>query len=402
MALTDKEIRSIKPTEKRVKLPDGQGLALEVMPSGKKVFRFAYRFEGKQRTIVVGDYPSISLAEARIKVSDFKKCLRDKIDPKSLYETEFDEPDDPKVEDKTTWEEVARDYVLLRQRSGAAPRTIKKLIRQVEVTIKAYGDRAVDSISAQDVLVVVNPIAEKGQVESAHEIRIRFSKIFRYAGARGLVEHDPSALTIGAMIKRRRGEFAGVTDPADVGELMHVLKQHFHGNIIVGGALLLSAYLFPRNSEIRGMRWDEIDWDAKTWSVPGERMKMRRDHIVPLPRQAEDLLRKMQDYDFGSELVFPSPRDPRRTMSEVTLNHALRRCGYDNQRHVHHGFRTTASTNLNEMGWNSDWIEAQLAHVSTNKVRASYNKAQYLEGRTRMMQAYADWLDARCAEAKRV
>ena len=392
MALTDKEIRAFKPGPKRIRRGDGRGLVLEVLPSGNKVFRFTYRFAGKQRTLVVGEYPRVSLAEARIKVGEFKAQLRDGIDPKEGVATE---PVEPAVPVGPTWREVAQDYLMLRQRSGAAQRTMTKLDRQVKVTTDAYGDRLVTEISAEDVLAVVNPIAERGHVENAHEIRSRFSQIFRYAGARGLIEHDPSAMTIGAMIKRQRGEFAGVTNPKEVGELMRALKEYQPQNLIIGSALLLSAYLFPRNSELRGMRWDEVDWDEALWSIPAERMKMKRPHLVPLPTQAIALLREVQVYDFGSELVFPSPHDPRRTMSEVTLNHALRRLGYGNDRHVHHGFRTTASTNLNEMGWNSDWIESQLAHVSTNKVRASYNKAQYLEGRREMMQVYADWLDLR-------
>jgi len=391
MALTDKEIRAFKPSPKRVRRGDGHGLVLEVLPSGTKTFRFTYRYGGKQRTLVVGEYPRISLAEARIKVGEFKALLRQGIDPKDdVAPTVSVEPSPPVG---PTWAEVARDYLMLRQRSGAAPRTMKKLDRQVNVTIDAYGDRPVTEISAEDVLAVVNPIAERGHVENAHEIRSRFSQIFRYAGARGLIEHGPSAMTIGAIIKRQRGEFAGVTDPKEVGALVQTLKDYQLKNLIVGSALLLSAYLFPRNSELRGMRWDEVDWERTLWSIPAARMKMRRDHLVPLPRQAITLMREVQQYDFGSELVFPSPHDPRRTMSEVTLNYALRRLGYGNDRHVHHGFRTTASTNLNEMDWNSDWIESQLAHVSTNKVRASYNKAQYLDGRREMMQAYADWLN---------
>ena len=141
------------------------------------------------------------------------------------------------------------------------------------------------------------------------------------------------------------------------------------------------------------MRWDEIDWGAAIWDIPGDRMKMKRDHVVPLPRQASMILRRLNNIDVGSPLVFPAPRDPRKMLSDNTFNSALRRLGYDRGQHVHHGFRTTASTLLNEMSWNSDWIERQLAHVQTNKVRAAYNKAQYLEGRIEMMQAYADHLD---------
>ncbi|MEL6599065.1 MAG: integrase arm-type DNA-binding domain-containing protein [Pseudomonadota bacterium] len=397
MALTDKQVRSFKPEVKRVRHSDGHGLVIEVMPSGKKVFRFNYRFGGKQRTIGLGDYPETSLAEARIAVADLKKLLRDGQDPKTVAEKQTVEEVDA-TSAQPTWKEVAHDYLMLRQRSGAAPRTMQKLIRQVEVTIDAYGDRSVTAISAEDVLAVVNPIAEGGHVENAHEIRSRFSQIFRYAGARGLIEHDPAAMTIGAMVKRQRGEFAGVTKPTEVGKLMRALQFYQSKNVIIGSALLLSAYVFARNSELRGMCWDEIDFDAAVWSIPGDRMKMRRDHLVPLAKQAVSLLKSVRRFDFGSQLVFPSPRDPRRQMSEVTLNHALRRLGYGRDQHVHHGFRTTASTNLNEMGWNSDWIEAQLAHVSTNKVRASYNKAQYLDGRRKMMQVYADWLDAQATE----
>ena len=195
------------------------------------------------------------------------------------------------------------------------------------------------------------------------------------------------------MVKRRRGEFAGLTDPKAVGQLMRCIHAYRERHWLVGSALLLSAYLFPRSSELRGMRWDELDFEQALWEVPGERMKMKRDHVVPLPTQALAVLEEIRSIDLGSQLVFPSPRDPRRTLSEMTFNAALRRLGYGSNIHVHHGFRTTASTNLNEMGWNSDWIERQLAHVPANKVRSSYNKAEYLEGRRTMMQQYATWLD---------
>lgn len=390
MPLSDAHIRGLKPTEKRFRKSDGQGLFLEILPSGRKIFRLAYRINQNQRTALIGEYPEIRLADARLKAAEIRRTLRDGTDPAA----DTDHSITPHKEPKPTWGELAREYVLLRQRSGAAPRTMTKLIRQIEVTVEAYGEREVTDISAQDILAVVNPIAERGHVENAHEIRTRFSQVFRYAGARGLIEHDPSSMTIDAMIKRNRGEFAAITNPKEVGELMVALRAYQKTSIVVGSALLLSAYLFPRSSELRGMRWNEIDWDTNLWSIPGERMKMKRDHLVPLPAQVVSILEDLRQYDFGSQLVFPSPRDPRRTLSDMTLNQSLRRCGYSKDRHVHHGFRTTASTNLNELGWNSDWIEAQLAHVSSNKVRASYNKAKYLEGRTKMMQAYADWLAA--------
>jgi integrase len=399
MPLTDSQIRSFRASEKRFRCSDGGGLFLEVLPSGKKVFRLAYRVAGNQRTKLVGDYPRTSLADARLKASAFKLELNSD-DPDIVKQaTRPRQTTRTKKRKTATWEDVANGYLLMRQQSNPAPRTLTKLNRQIGVTILALGNRLLPEITAEDVLDVVNPIAASGRVETAHEIRTRFSQVFRYAAARGLVTHDPAAFTIDAMVQRRRGEFSGITDPKEVGELLVAIQVYRETNPIVGAALLLSAYLFPRNTELRGMRWDEIDWDGARWDVPGRRMKMNRDHIVPLPSQAIELLRLLQQYDFGSELVLPSPRDPKRMVSEMTFNAALRRMGYKSDQHVHHGFRTTASTNLNEMGWNYDWIERQLAHVPKNKVRSSYNKAQYLGGRTEMMQAYADWMDARQAEA---
>ena len=390
MPLTDAEIRAFAPQTQRFRRSDGAGLFLDVMPSGKNVFRLAYRSDGKQRTALIGEYPAVRLADARLRASAIKLSLRNGIDPKNSSDEKSETKEPPQA---PLWEDIAKDYLMLRQRSGAATSTLKKLTRQVQVTIDKLGTRPINAITATDILGVVNPIAERGHVENAHEIRSRFSQIFRYAAARGLVSNDPAALTIDAMVKRRRGEFAGVTDPKEVGKLMQAIHEYRKRYFIVGSALLLSAYLFPRNTELRGMRWDEIDWKRKIWDIPSARMKMKRDHLVPLPQQALEILKELRDLDFGSPLVFPSPRDPTRMLSEMAFNAALRRMGYPTDVHVHHGFRTTASTNLNEQGWNADWIERQLAHVPANKVRSVYNKATYLDGRREMMQQYADWLE---------
>ncbi len=389
MALTDAQIRGFKPEGKRYRKSDANGLYLEVMPTGGKFFRLACRLDGKQRTFFIGEYPDMRLADARLKAAEYKRSAKEGIDPTADQKEEKAERE--KVD--PLWKDIAQDYLMLRQRSGAAQRTLQKLHRQIQVTIDALGDREVTDITAEDVLDVVNPIADAGHVENAHEIRSRFSQVFRYAAARGLVKHDPASMTIDAMVPRKRGEFAGLTDPKEVGQLMKDIHAYRERYFWVGSALLLSAYLFPRNSELRGMRWDEIDWKEKLWEIPAERMKMKREHIVPLPKQAIKVLKEVKKIHLGAELVFPAPRDPTRMMSDATFGKALRSMGYSSDRHVHHGFRTTASTLLNEMGWNSDWIERQLAHVQQNRVRASYNKAEYLEGRREMMQAYADRTD---------
>jgi len=197
------------------------------------------------------------------------------------------------------------------------------------------------------------------------------------------------------MVKRRRGSFNGLIDPKDVGKLMRAIRANEGSEPQVRAALLLSAYLFPRNSELRGMLWTEIDWKGALWEIPAARMKMKRDHLVPLPTQALAILRELQPWTGRAKLAIPAPRDHGKMVSDATFNAALRRLGFSSDKHVHHGFRTTASTNLNELGYNRDWIERQLAHVPGDKVRGTYNKAQYIRGRTEMMQAYADWLDAR-------
>ena len=396
LALNDAQIRGFQPEGKRYRKSDGRGLYLEVMPTGLKLFRLACRLNGQQRTFFIGEYPKMRLADARLKASEYKQKAKEGRDPTVDPELELAaaKRNEPK------WGQIAQDYVMLRQRSGAAQRTLTKLQRQIDVTIAAVGDRAISDITAQDVLDVVNPIAEAGHIENAHEVRSRFSQVFRYAAARGLIQSDPAAMTIDAMVPRRRGEFAGLTDPVEVGRLISKIRQYRERNLLVGSALLLSAYLFPRNSELRGMRWSEIDPEKWLWELPGERMKMGHDHIVPLPTQAREVLLGLRKVDFGTDQVFPAPRDPNKLMSDNTYNKALRSMGYSKRQHVHHGFRTTASTLLNELNWNSDWIERQLAHVQQNRVRASYNKAEYLDGRIRMMQAYADHLDELSAGRK--
>ena len=347
MTLTDAQIRSFKREGKRFRKSDSGGLYVEVMPSGGKFFRLACRLEGKQRTYFIGEYPDMRLADARLKAAEYKRSVKKGIDPTAKQKEEKAE----RERIGPLWKEIAKDYLMLRQRSGAAQRTLKKLHRQIHVTIDALGNREITDITAEDVLDVVNPIADAGHVENAHEIRSRFSQIFRYAAARGFVKHDPAAMTIDAMVPRKRGEFAGLTDPKEVGQLMRDIYSYREKHFYVGSALLLSAYLFPRNTELRGMRWSEIHWEEALWEIPGERMKMRRDHIIPLPSQAIQLLEEVKEIDLGAELVFPAPRDPTRMMSDATFGKALRSMGYSSDRHVHHGFRTTASTLLNEMRW---------------------------------------------------
>lgn len=401
MALTDTQVRALKPGPKKRKVSDERGLYVEVLPSGRKTYRYKFKFSGREKDMRLGQVEFMRLAEARRRRDMARAYLDRGEDPTDALATappESPEPESPQPEPDRAdaWDKIARGYVAYRKRRGANWRTMAKLERQVEQTIDALGTRPVGEITAQDILALVRPIEEAGKIEAAHEVRSRCAQVLDYAEAMGHPNANPARRVVGAMLPRRRGKWPGLTDPAEVGQLMRDIRGYQQCEPETRWGLLLSAYLFPRSEQLRGATWDEIDVDAAMWEVPGARMKGAdaQDHLVPLPRQALAILQEIKDYTGGAGYVLPSPRGLNQKMSEGAFNMLLRRIGYDTRRqHCHHGFRTTASTTLNEMGFNRDWIERQLSHIEKDAVRGAYNKAQYIEGRKRMMQEYADWLD---------
>lgn len=406
MPLTDSSIRALKPGSSRTRHSDGLGLFLEVNPTGSKLFRISYRFAGKQTQLKLGEYPRTTLKEARLRRDRVRLALEEGVDPRSL---EFvADPIERRAQalrdagaEAECWRKHTNAYREFRERQGMHPSTAAKLHRQLDVTIEKLGDLIVDEIEAKDILDLVRPYEDAGKVETAHELRSRCSQIFDFAAANGVRNFNPARVVTGAMIKRRRGRFPGLIEPKAVGVLMRDIRGYRAHQPQVRIGLLLSAYLFPRSAMIRGMRWDEINWEDSLWEIPSDRMKGSNgdsdcDHLVPLPRQALALLGEISSWTRNHPLVLPSPYDGTRPLSDMTFNKALRSLGYDTRtEHCHHGFRITASTNLNELGFNRDWIETSLAHMDKNLVRGTYNKAQYLTGRREMMQAYADWLDER-------
>lgn len=388
MALTDAQIRSLKPEGSERKYSDGGGLYLAVTRVGTKTFRVKHH--GK--TITLGTYPDMRLTDARSERDRIKRG--EEATPAAPAVRPEPSPDKPPSD---AWSEVADRYFKYRVRDGMHYRTRAKLERQVAATVAVIGGKRIADVTAPDILEIVRPYEDAGKVETAHEIRSRCSQIFEFAKGEGIPNMNPATVVTKAMVRRKRGKFPGLTEPRAVGRLMRTIRSFDLCEPQIRTALLLSAYLFPRNDQLRGMRWDEIDFQTNLWEIPKARMKGAdaQDQIVPLPRQAVALLREIRAWTGDSPLVIPAPRDFRRKVSDSTFNSVLRRMGYCTKTvHCHHGFRTTASTNLNEMGFNRDWIERQLAHVDEDTVRRGYNKAQYLEGRTRMMQEYADWLDA--------
>lgn len=385
MPLTTEIIESFKPEKKKYRKSDEKGLFLEVSPTGTKMWKLAYRFQRGQRSTTLGPYPEVSLDEARLLRTKAKSSLRAGIDP-------YPKPEEEKVWEPLpeAWSIVAKEYRDRRVTQGMAPKTRQKMDIMIRKTLPGIGDKLVKDIKPLDLLPILRHEEANGHFENATRLRTLMGQIFRYAVATGRSELDPSRDLKGAILPPPRKHHAGLTDKVRIGGLMRAIRE-FDGVPIIRGALLVQAYTFVRPGELRMAKWGEIH--EGEWVIPKERMKAKRKHVVPLARQTQEVLVWLRPYTANSEWIFPQRHNPKRAMSDGTMNAAIRRMGYTSDEHVPHGFRTTASTILNEADWNSDWIEAQLSHVQSNKVRAAYNAAQYLGGRREMMQWWADWLD---------
>jgi len=410
MALTEAQIKKAEPGDKLYKLADGRGLFLQVRTSGAKVFVKEYRFNGKRGSLTLGEFPELKLAIARTKAERVNLQVRSGEDPRQSGAIRRDpipaaDAEEAPVPEERRVEVVAAAFIRKRMKEGIAEATLNKLNWNLgSLAGGALYGRDIASIKPPEVLALVEKVQEEGKVEKAKDIHRKLGQLFDYAIALGLVEWNPARMVTRAVIKTKGGEHPGLTCPSDVGGLMRAIRLYPDtAGQETRAALLLSAYTFLRSRELRGARWEEIDLDLGLWTVPKERMKGQDgDHLVPLSRQAKRILEALSMCRGDNDLVFPMLRYPDRYMSENTLNAALRRLGYDTRKeHCHHGFRTTFSTNMNEQGWNRDWIERQLAHSSKDNVRAAYNKALYLGGRTEMMQGYADWLDAVAENTRR-
>jgi integrase len=392
--LKEIQIMAAKPAEKRYRLKDAQGLFVEVMPTGRKFFRVEFRLKGRLTKETIGPYPDVKLADARLRVAEIRTELRAGHAPSKIRPASFT-PLDAEAAEKVSqrWETVAEEFIEKRIEEGLALTTKRQMKKNIRRTYPELGDLDIAKIKGVDLLPILRRFEEAGKFETVRDIRCRMSQVFRYGVATGRTEHDPAHMIRDALIKRKPGKRPGLTDAKDVGGLLRAIRG-YEGEASTRGALLLSAHTALRSTELRGAKWAEIDFDARLWTVPKDRMKMRYGrHLVPLSTQALGILEWLRSWNSG-KLVFPAARTPGCWLSPKTANAALRRMGYDTKtQHCQHGFRTTFSTNLNEMGWNRDWIEKQLSHYDRNGIRSAYNAAIYMEGRTEMMQAWSDWLE---------
>ena len=391
--LTELEIKNAAPREVAYTLNDGQGLGLLIRPTGTKVWQYKYQFDGKRKTFTIGRYirkgiaGHIGLNDARSKRFELRNILDQNVDP-CIEDKKLKGKLDK--ESKSTFEFIAREW---HSKGTWVPKHAKNILRSLEDDVFPYiGAKDISQVTRHDIIDILTRVEERNALYVAKRISKRCEDIFDYGIIKGVCEDNP-ALGSSKYIKLPKATPRPHLKESEIPEFLNKLSN-YHGRDYIRMAMELLVLTFLRPGEIRHLRWEDIDEKNKLIVIPGERMKMKRDHSVPLSSQALDLLKRLKAITGKNELLFPSVKNHLQPISDVTLTKVLRVMGYEGKRKiVPHGFRHTASTILNEHGFNRDYIERQLAHVETNKVRGTYNHAEYLCGRREMMQWWANHLE---------
>lgn len=387
MQLSDKAIRALKPRDKPYKVTDGDGLYILVTRQGSRLWRFDYRFNSKRLTLSLGKYPDVGLADARQRHAEARTALAQGTDPATLRKS-------ASVAANDNFAALAEEWLAKRRKEGLSPRTTEKDEWLLGLAQEDLGRLPVKHISAADVLRPLRRLETRENYHSAKCLRGTLSRVFRYGIACGRAERDPAADVSAALTSPKSTPRAAITSPDGLTGVLHAVAG-YEGAKEVRIGLLLLIHLFCRPGELRHMEWAEIDQTNRLWSIPAVKMKMRQPHTVPLSPQAMRLLVVLRSLTGTGKYTFPSMRSPLRPMSENTLNAALRRLGYTKEEVCTHGFRSTASTLLNESGrFNPDAIEAQLAHRPRGgKVRGVYMRGEFFEERVQMMTWWSIYLD---------
>ena len=388
MSLTDAHIRNLKYPGKPKKYFDGNGLFLFYSSSGNKLWRMAYRFDQKPKTLSFGEYPTISLKDARERRDEAKKLLANGIDPgekKKVVKAE------ELSEIKDTFQSIALEWHETRTSDFTEKHRGTVMYRMEKYIFPIIGNEHIARMEAPDILAVVRPIEQKGQNETARRLLQIIGQVYRYAVITGRTKRNPVIDLHGALKPRKTIHRAAITEPAKVAQLLRDC-DNYDGYFPIVCALRLAPLVFVRPTELRAAEWTEFNLEVQEWRIPATRMKMKQMHIVPLSRQVVKILQELHRFSGGGKYLFPSTRTDTRPLSDATVLNALRRMGYGKDEMCTHGFRSIASTLLNELGYNRDWIERQLAHGERNDVRAAYNYAEYLPQRQKMMQEWADYL----------
>ena len=390
MALTDTTIKTVKPTDKVQKLFDGGGLFIAINPNGSKLWRLKYRILNKEKLLVIGAYPETSLKEARKRRDEAKEQLAKGIDPafdkkQKKHQAKQQAADSLKV--------ISEEYLEKLEKDGLANATMVKNHYLAKHLYQDLGSRPISKIEPYEVLAVLKKIERRGKVETAHRVCSYAARLFRYAIVTGRAKFNPAADLSEGLVVPQVKHRAAILDRKEVGALLRAITD-YNGHFTTKQALRLIPYVFVRPGELRHAEWAELDFNEKLWKIPAAKMKMREDFILPLSPQALEILEETKAVASNSKYVFPSLRSGSRPMSENTINGALRRMGYDKDTMSGHGFRSVASTFLNESGkWSSDAIEHALAHKDSNKTRAAYHRGTHWNERVEMASWWANYLD---------
>lgn len=391
MLLTDNGIKSYKPGDKIIKLRDGGSLFVHIKPNGTKRFVMAYRFRGKQKSLALGVYPAVSLKEARRRRDEAKELLEQGVDPgarkqaeKSGYGGDGD----------LTFKEAA-DIWFRAYKVGKAEVTTRRSWSLLEKYVFPWiGGRSMKEITRLELVSRLDPITEKGFLETAEKVARIISDIFDQAVNRGHLSATVANKLVSVVPPHKDVHRAAILDRDEFGKMLAAIDEYTDGRPSATFCLRIMPYVFVRHSELRCARWAELDLDAGKWLIPAERMKMKQPHFVPLASQVVKLFREVRRFTGGNEYVFPSLESKSKPISDAAMRVVLRRLGYAKEEVTVHGFRSSASTFLHEMGFPSQVIERQLAHKDKNEIRAAYNFAEFIEERTKMMQTWADYVDS--------
>lgn len=393
MPLTDSAVRHAQPRDKPYKMADSQGLYIQIMPSGSKFWKMKYRFDGREKKLSFGDYPRVTLRDARNERDAARDMLTKGVDPS--YEKQRNRLR-AHAAAGSSFTEISREYCEKRRRDGDkawAPSTAKRCEYLLGLLDGSIGKMAIQEIEPIDVLAAVRKIEAKGKLESARRTMQLAGSVFRYAVATARLRSDPTRDLRGALINPTVTHYGAITDVSEVGPLLRAIDR-YKSQGMTDWALKLAPHVFVRPGELRTAQWEEFDLEARVWTIPAEKMKMRKPHHVPLSRQSVALIEQIREITKPWSYIFPSLWSRKRPMSDNTLNAALRRMGYSSSEMTAHGFRAMASTLLNESGkWSYDAIERALAHGDNNRVRAAYHRGAHWDERVAMAQWWSDYLD---------
>mgnify|MGYP003958046245 FL=1 len=381
--LTNTQIKNLKPNGKLYRELDSLGLYIEVNKSGSKTWRQRFYINGKENMLTLGAYPDVSLLDARQARDHNKQLIKLDIDPSKLGQDNTQISGETFTDMFNVWHKHMYDSWDEKYAEDVIQRSKRYLLPYI-------GSKKIDSITSKDMLTLFKSIEKRGVIDTLHKIKGIASRIFRHSVGMGVIESDPTRdLPSDIFKKKKTKHYSTITDPREIGGLLRMLDT-YKWSPDVAAALKLAPHLFLRPAELAGLTWKEVDFDDNIIRIAPERMKMKRTHLVPMSKQVSFMLLSIKT---SNDFVFSSPRGKSRHINPESLRAGLRRLGLTNDDLTTHGFRHMASTRLNELGFNSDVIERQLAHCETNKVKAAYNHAEHLIERKKMMQHWSDYLD---------